>query len=1301
MRYLNGKELRGAGNRQGGALLLRHRRGFALVATLTLMMLLGLIAVGILAVASTQNRIAAQTILLAEARQQALIGLDAAISDLQMEMGPDQRVSAPSGITSDNTTTPQHILGVWDSWTAPLYGRAHGGSISGTYQDNRSSMFRRWLISCSSLDTQHNFSALSDLGRSKPGRRICMVGEGTLGTKVSEKQYVYADLITMPSAGRNETCFAWWVGGENQKANVAVQPREETDDPVEILHRTWDTPPPSFRNSTDLSFLPEEIEEPGKLLTLRTLPLVERGAMQAGQPYFFDVTTLSYSLLTNVRDGGLKLDLNLLLNKRSLQGTGLQARHNQDCPIAEGEGLPVGSESAMPIGSWQNLHAYYNTWPDGSASNRDFSNRLSGTVMSAYTRLCGDLESGSTQSGDSVTFFDTRARENDLNAGYARTPVMLAFLGQWGLHSSNDGGDVLNVLRYVYSPVMLWWNPYNVDMKVRAKKLWAYTLPYRTTFVENFNKDSFYRGGSSSPQSSDPPKAQWQANPQAVLFDDFVAKGQRAAQMFPPDWGSPVIGDASGGSKDVEFGPGEILAFTLKGTRDVKNASPDTPLSEVIGTPQDSVFVPGDLRGGERSDYSYFMYYIIQGSEEISKNGFQAKLSLENRAIAPQASGTGNGPDKENHLWHVTMGEIMMKGGAQNTFKIGTIHTAGDGREAFTVVHGYDGLEISGAKLEESYVDRFVGARGIAPSNFSLGWYDYTNMPADSLVFMDEEWTLNMEEPQYYVAVGVAPKSYNKNLLEALPYFNGKDYRSKVWQHSSPAFWSSAIYRPDDQQRQYHPFQLTAIKLSDGQMILDTVNDHNGVYGITLPGTGGGEAISYAAVLELPMHPPFSLAGFAGMRLTPGWYGNTNYSGTSSIAQMRRMQYQAGVPGVGIGNSFADPVLPADDVYIYRNTDIPSDIASNGRLFSDFYDHGLIINDALWDRWFCSSVSDMPSGNGRIKAEETLNSFVSGSEPLPVSRYKLMHTSANQEQIVARIMGGDGWKEIARYLMVEGGFNVNSVSEEAWAAMLQGLCRRELVSNTRSRLHRVDHSQSDEVLFSRFMVSTADRPTDGHRGYNMLLGAAFLRPSLKMATAWGDVRSLDSDSIRSLAREIVKQVRARGPFLNMSDFINRRLDGGTDAALTGALQAAIDATDINDHFKRADFRVTPMSGSFYKFPRAEEGSMYTAAPGYLIQSDVLASLGNILTVRDDTFTVRSYGCVRNARRAILAQAWCEAVVQRTIDFVDPTDSPAAGSYDPSNNRGSGSNVSQLSEVNRLMGRRFRVVSFKWLDAWDI
>ena len=197
-----------------------------------------------------------------------------------------------------------------------------------------------------------------------------------------------------------------------------------------------------------------------------------------------------------------------------------------------------------------------------------------------------------------------------------------------------------------------------------------------------------------------------------------------------------------------------------------------------------------------------------------------------------------------------------------------------------------------------------------------------------------------------------------------------------------------------------------------------------------------------------------------------------------------------------------------------------------------------------------------------------------------------------------------------------------------------------------------------------------------------------------MISAWGEVRKLDADKIRELATEMVKQVKKRGPFLNMSDFINRRLDTNKEFALKGALQAAIDATDINEMFM--DETTEPASGSLYKFKEAEEGSIYTAAPGYLIQSDVLASLGNILTVRDDTFTVRSYGCVRNARKAILAQAWCEAVVQRTMDYVDPTNAPTDSEYDPDGRKSKG-----LTSANRVFGRKFRVVSFKWLDAWDI
>ena len=80
----------------------QKKRGFALIATLTLMMLLAMLSVALLSLASSQQRIAMQTVLLAEARQQALVGLDVAIGELQVELGPDQRVSANSGILSEN-----------------------------------------------------------------------------------------------------------------------------------------------------------------------------------------------------------------------------------------------------------------------------------------------------------------------------------------------------------------------------------------------------------------------------------------------------------------------------------------------------------------------------------------------------------------------------------------------------------------------------------------------------------------------------------------------------------------------------------------------------------------------------------------------------------------------------------------------------------------------------------------------------------------------------------------------------------------------------------------------------------------------------------------------------------------------------------------------------------------------------------------------------------------------------------------------------------------------------------------------
>ena len=82
-------------------------------------------------------------------------------------------------------------------------------------------------------------------------------------------------------------------------------------------------------------------------------------------------------------------------------------------------------------------------------------------------------------------------------------------------------------------------------------------------------------------------------------------------------------------------------------------------------------------------------------------------------------------------------------------------------------------------------------------------------------------------------------------------------------------------------------------------------------------------------------------------------------------------------------------------------------------------------------------------------------------------------------------------------------------------------------------------------------------------------------------------------------------------------------------------------------------------------------------------------LGNAATARSDTFTIRGYGESRDRSGKLLASATCEAVIQRTPDWIDPADpveTPVA---------------SLVSTANKTFGRRFQVTSFRWLNANEI
>jgi hypothetical protein len=114
-----------------------------------------------------------------------------------------------------------------------------------------------------------------------------------------------------------------------------------------------------------------------------------------------------------------------------------------------------------------------------------------------------------------------------------------------------------------------------------------------------------------------------------------------------------------------------------------------------------------------------------------------------------------------------------------------------------------------------------------------------------------------------------------------------------------------------------------------------------------------------------------------------------------------------------------------------------------------------------------------------------------------------------------------------------------------------------------------------------------------------------------------------------------------------------------------------------------------VAANCYKSVMAGIGNTASHAPGFVTQGDVLSSIGSRLTVREDTFRIRGYGEARDpSGRQILAKAWCEAVVQRLPDFVDPSDAAYA-------------TYAELNEVNKSFGRRYKIVSFRWLVPSEV
>jgi hypothetical protein len=157
--------------------------------------------------------------------------------------------------------------------------------------------------------------------------------------------------------------------------------------------------------------------------------------------------------------------------------------------------------------------------------------------------------------------------------------------------------------------------------------------------------------------------------------------------------------------------------------------------------------------------------------------------------------------------------------------------------------------------------------------------------------------------------------------------------------------------------------------------------------------------------------------------------------------------------------------------------------------------------------------------------------------------------------------------------------------------------------------------------------------------------------------AWTGRRTLSRAEIRNLAEGMVEEVKLRGPFLSMSDFVNRRL-ADDETGRMGALEGALVRSGINAAFRERWPLDNAAALPDYDHPeniidptrieqRAKPDSTAWGALAHITQADVLQSLGPALTARSDTFVIRGYGSSLDAAGNVVAEAWCEAVVQRT------------------------------------------------------
>ena len=1144
-------------------------RGFALVITLALMVLLTLLVVGLLSLSSISLREVAQGEAMATARANARLSLLLALGELQRQAGLDMRVTARADILAANSPP---VLGVWKSWqgadhetTGTFAGRPRPPGSG--YASEKKRRFVAWLTSASMVDP----TTLPDT--TETSGKATLVGSGSLGSgKGREKLEIHLQ-PTLVSTTRNKGSLAWWIGGENQKARL---PQPYKPDLASSVAR-WAVQAKSHAVADPSGFRLEPLLKDAtpapKAITLQQADLIATKAdLTTSREFFHDLSAVSVGLLTNTATGAWRKDLSLLTEKWDAQPSSnlplfrltptTDAKYTRPAP---GNAVPVGSMlypwagyrggdtipiyQHGPVTSWENLKDYATLYKRITANG-------SGT--------CSIPIQAVSIGGDSSGSFNFLHKVRIL-------PVIARM--QWVFsHSAGAVASDPSKLepRLLLTPVITMWNPYNMEITVPALAFGVpKPLPAALRYTINGVTNSTYNalmGGSTNntPPLADAGSLGFQIN------DTFILKPGET-RLFSPIATVPVpagasiplaVGYRSGGGHyfPVKDNGGNILALASSSTIRADAKFDTTYTDYAYASVAQGVGIYLDMTVAGSQDLAYRMVFTPAIANVIYK------------PLTQMAEGT--------------LSQCLSN-------PVPFLST------------------IFGARMASR---THLAAKGFVQSS---PFVDYTAMGKKD----EEEQTIQR-------------------------HYGGTAH---------------PVNSPFDYSFVKHP--------AGGDSLLPNASDKTG-RGYIVTGFNKADGLSRCVIDELPSRPLVSLGELVNWDL----------------------RYENPVPPFAfnlIGNSDATPRLPA-------NAGVNS--ADAGLVVNLQYDDSYCANHLLFDDWFVSSITPDPTnfGSSGRSLQVTYTDFVTGKTPLGNRAYQPLladqalaaTSSANAAKVYNNnVAKTDSWKSIASRFEVEGMFNVNSTSVTAWRALL-GHARKQrvpFITETATSWSATLSGESD-YAYSRFSIAGDTRA-----------GLAGSSGDFPEATEFAGYRTVDPGFLDALAKEVVRQIRLRGPFLSLAEFVNRQLSSG-DLALAGTLQAALN--EVSRNGSTNPFAVMQAlstkalavpdraSDAEYKFPDAAAGYSAYGLPGWTRQADILRPLAPILSVRDDTFTIRGYGDARDASGKVLAHAVCEAVVRRTREFVD--DAEAADILTP-----------PTHAANILFGRRIELVSLRWLAASEV